>query len=84
MIDTHDYLAKAWKEINWRGRSEALSEKRQTLLEELVAPPCPEAYLPRLAQSDWKDPIKRTALVNLGKTEALDRYKSVLAQLTAR
>ena len=57
--------------------------QQQALLAEFVAPPCTEAELLHLADTDWKDPVKRTALVNRWQSEALDRYKSVLAQIAA-
>ena len=53
------------------------------LLAGLVAPPCSEAELLQFADTDWKNPVKRTALVNRWQSEALARYKSVLAQIAA-
>lgn len=83
MIDTHDVLVPAWKALN-SSRVEKLSpEKREALLAELTAPPCTEKELLDLAGGDWKDPVKRTALVNRWQREALERYKSVLAQIPA-
>ena len=82
MIDTHDCLVPAWKELNSPEAAQRFSDpRRQALLAELVAPPCTEAELLRLADTDWKNPVKRTALVNQWQSEALDRYKSVLAQI---
>ena len=71
MIDTHDVLAPVPE------------TQRQTLLAQLVAPPCSEEELLHLADTDWKSPVKRTALVNRWQSEALDRYKNVLAQIPA-
>jgi ABC-type Fe3+ transport system substrate-binding protein len=83
MIDTHDVLAQAWKALNSPAAQKLSPDKRQALLAELVAPPCTEAELLRLADGDWKDPVKRTTLVNLWQRQALERYKSVLAQIPA-
>jgi ABC-type Fe3+ transport system substrate-binding protein len=84
MIDTHDLLAPAWKALNSPTAQKLSAEKRQALLAELVAPPCTEAELLHLADTDWKNPLKRTALVNQWQRKALDRYKSVLAQIAGR
>jgi spermidine/putrescine-binding protein len=78
MIDTHDQLAKAWRAAN---TSKLPPSDRDALLAQLVAPPCSEPELLHLADTDWRDPIKRTALVNRWQAEALDRYKTVLAQI---
>jgi len=83
MIDTHDALAPAWKALNSPAANKLTPEKRQALLAELTAPPCTEAELLRLAGDEWKDPVKRTALVNQWQRQALERYKSVLAQIPA-
>ena len=83
MIDTHDALVSAWKALNSPAAQKLLPEKRQALLAELVAPPCTEAELLRLGANEWKDPVKRTALVNQWQQQALERYKSVLAQIPA-
>ena len=84
MIDTHDVLAPAWKALNSPAARKLSDARRRELLAELVAPPCTEAELLHLADTDWKDPVKRTALVNRWQSEALDRYKSVLAQIAAK
>ena len=42
-----------------------------------------EEELLHLADTDWKNPVKRTSLINQWQSEALDRYKSVLAQIAA-
>ena len=81
MIDTHDALVPAWKALNSPGAQKLPAEKRQALLNQLVAPPCTQEELLHLADTDWKDPIKRTTLINQWQREALDRYKSVLAQI---
>ncbi len=83
MIDTHDLLASAWKAINSPAARKLPEAQRQELLARLVAPPCPEDELLHLADTDWKDPVQRTALVNRWQSEAMDRYKSVLAQIPA-
>ncbi len=83
MIDTHDALAPAWKALNSPAAQKLSPEKRQALLAELVMPPCTEADLLRLAGNEWKDPVKRTALINQWQRQALERYKSVLAQIPA-
>jgi ABC-type Fe3+ transport system substrate-binding protein len=84
MIDTHDLLAPAWKVLHSPAAQKLSEARHQTLLAGLVAPPCTEAELLHLADTDWKDPVKRTALVNRWQSEALDRYKSVLAQIAVR
>jgi ABC-type Fe3+ transport system substrate-binding protein len=84
MIDTHDLLVPAWKALNSSVALSLPDAKRQALLAQLVAPPCTEAELLHLADTDWKDPVKRTALVNHWQSEAMDRYKSVLAQVAAK
>jgi ABC-type Fe3+ transport system substrate-binding protein len=78
MIDTHDWLARAWKAVNAPGVDEAT---RQRLIAQLVAPPCTQDELLQLAAHEWKDPVLRSALVNRWQAAALDRDKSVLAQL---
>ncbi len=83
MIDTHDVLAPAWKALHSPAAQRLPVERQQALLAEFVAPPCTEAELLHLAETDWKDPVKRTALVNRWQNEALARYKSVLAQIPA-
>jgi ABC-type Fe3+ transport system substrate-binding protein len=83
MIDTHDLLVPAWKALNSPAAQKFSAERRQALLAQFVAPPCTEAELLQLADTDWKNPVKRTALVNQWQSEALDRYKSVLAQIAA-
>jgi ABC-type Fe3+ transport system substrate-binding protein len=83
MIDTHDWLAKAWKGVN-SPAAEKLSEMgQQRLIAQLTAPPMPLDQLLHLAATDWNDPVKRTALINQWQAEAIDRYKSVLAQVPA-
>jgi ABC-type Fe3+ transport system substrate-binding protein len=81
MIDTHDVLASAWKALNTPEGGRLSTGARQSLLEQLVAPPCTESELLRLSDTDWKDPIKRTALVNQWQGEALARYRSVLVRI---
>ena len=84
MIDTHDELAPRVEGAQFarRGRSSrrkaagaagANSSRR----------PAPRRSCSQLAATDWKDPVKRTALVNRWQSEALDRYKSVLAQIAS-
>lgn len=84
MIDTHDLLAPAWKALNSPTAQKLSEARQQTLLAQLVAPPCSETELLRLSDTDWKNPVKRTALVNQWQSEALDRYKSVLAQINSK
>jgi len=81
MIDTHDALVRTWKALNSPAAQKLPEEKRAALLAEFVTPPCSDADLLHLADTDWKDSVKRTALVNRWQSEALDRYKSVLAQI---
>jgi len=81
MIDTHDLLEAAWKALHSPDAQQLPAAKQQALLAEFVAPPCTEQELLQLADADWKNPVKRTALVNQWQSEATDRYNSVLAQI---
>jgi hypothetical protein len=81
MIDTHDWLARTWEAVN-SPAAQKLSENGQArLIAQLTAPPCPQDELLHLADTDWKDPVKRTALINRWQEQAIARYKSVLAGL---
>jgi len=81
MIDTHDIMAQTWAALH-SPAAQKLSPERQTeLLAEFTAPPCAEAEFLRIAATDWKDPLKRTALVNQWQNDALNRYKRLLAQI---
>jgi len=84
MIDTHDILAPAWKALHSPAAQKLSAGRRQVLLVGLVSPPCTEAELLHLADTDWKNPVKRTALVNQWQSEALERYKSMLAQIASK
>jgi ABC-type Fe3+ transport system substrate-binding protein len=84
MIDTHDLLAPAWKALHSPAAQKLSAGRRQALLAGFVSPPCSEAELLHLADTDWSNPVKRTALVNRWQSEALDRYKSVLAQIASK
>jgi ABC-type Fe3+ transport system substrate-binding protein len=84
MIDTHDMLTAAWKALHSPAAEKLPPATQQALLAKLVAPPCTEAELLHLADTDWKNPLKRTALVNRWQSDALDRYKSVLAQIESK
>jgi ABC-type Fe3+ transport system substrate-binding protein len=81
MIDTHDWLAKAWLAVNSPAAQKLGEAKRQALIAQLTAPPMPLDDLLRFAAGDFKDPVKRTALINQWQAAAIDRYKSVLAQV---
>jgi ABC-type Fe3+ transport system substrate-binding protein len=81
MIDTHDWLARAWLAVNSPAAQKLGEARRQALIAQLTAPPMPLDDLLRVATGDFKDPVKRTALVNQWQAEAIDRYKSVLAQV---
>ena len=81
MIDTHDELVRAWKALQSPAAQKLSAERRAALLAEFVAPPCSQDELLQLVASDWGDPIRRTALINRWQNEALERYKSVLAQI---
>ena len=81
MIDTHDVLAPAWKALHSPAMQRRSPERQQALLAQFTAPPCSEAELLQLAATDWKDPVKRTALVNRWQSDALNRYKTILAQI---
>jgi len=81
MIDTHDWLARAWKAVNSPAAERLGADRRQGLTAQLTAPPMSQEDLLRLVDTDWKDPVKRTALINRWQGEAINRYKSVLAQV---
>ncbi|MCE0483711.1 MAG: ABC transporter substrate-binding protein [Methylacidiphilales bacterium] len=81
MIDTQDTLAQAWKALNSPAADKLPPEKRQALLAEFLRPPCTEAALLQMAEKKWSNPITRTNQLNQWQNEALDRYKSVLAQM---
>jgi hypothetical protein len=81
MIDTHDWLARAWKAVNSPAADKLGEDRRQALIAQLVVPPMSEDELLRLADTDWKDPVKRTALINRWQGDAITRYKSVLAEI---
>jgi len=80
MIDTHDWLVKAWEAIH---SSKAMVKwaPGRSPFEHLVAPPMSLDELLRIADTDWKDPVKRTAIINQWQEQAIERYKSVLAQV---
>ncbi|MCE0497682.1 MAG: extracellular solute-binding protein [Methylacidiphilales bacterium] len=84
MIDTHDVLARAWKALNSPAAERLPPGRREELLAQFLAAPCSEEELLRLVDTDWKDPVKRTALVNQWQAEALDRYENLIAQLASR
>ncbi len=81
MIDTHDPMARAWAALNSPAAQKLSPERRQALLAEFTAVPFSEQESLRLADTDFKDPIKRTALVNQWQNEALQRYKRLLAEI---
>ena len=81
LIDTHDWLAKAWAAVNSPTAQKLGDARRQALIAQLTAPPCSQDELLRLAGTDFKDPVKRTAIINQWQTDAIERYKSVLAQI---
>ncbi len=64
MIDTHDQLSRAWKAVNSPAAQKLGPEAQARLIAELTAPPCTLDELLRLADTDWKDSLERTALVN--------------------
>jgi hypothetical protein len=83
MIDTHDGLVRAWRALH-SPKADALSPERRAALEaELLSPPCTEAELLKLAETDCLDPVKRTALINRWQSEADARYKKLLAEINA-
>jgi ABC-type Fe3+ transport system substrate-binding protein len=84
MIDSHDALTAAWKALNSPAAQGLSPERRAALLTALTAPPCAEDELLHLADNDWKDPVKRTELTNRWQGEALDRYKTLLAQIESK
>jgi len=83
MIDSQDDLASTWKALNSLAAQKLAPGRRQALLTEFLAPPCSEPELLHLVDTDWKDPVQRTALINQWQNEALARYKNLLAQIQA-
>jgi ABC-type Fe3+ transport system substrate-binding protein len=83
MIDAHDTMARTWAALHSPASHKLPADRQAALLAEFVAPPCTEEELLHLAHTDFKDPIKRTALVNQWQNQALDRYKRLLAQIPA-
>ena len=81
MIDTHDWLVKAWKAVNSPAADKLEGEHHLELFAELAKPPMTLDELLHLADTDWKDPVKRTAIINQWQEQAIARYKSVLAQV---
>ncbi len=81
MIDTHDTMVRAWTALHSPAASKLTPERQQALLVKFLAPPCSEKELFQFVDMDWKDSIKRTALTNRWQNEALDRYKTLMAQL---
>ena len=81
LIDTHDWLAKAWTAVNSPAAAKLGETRREALIAQLTAPPMSLDDLLRLAAGDFKDPVKRTAIVNQWQAATIDRYKSVLAQV---
>ena len=81
MIDTHDWLVKAWTAMNHPAIEYKRDSKQPPAFEELVAPPMTLDELLRIADTDWKDPVKRSAIINQWQEQAIARYKSVLAQV---
>ncbi|HUB67476.1 MAG TPA: extracellular solute-binding protein [Candidatus Methylacidiphilales bacterium] len=81
MIDTHDVLVQAWAKLNSPAAEKLPAEHRQKLWAQFLAPPCSEQELLRLVDTDWQNPVKRTALANRWQAEALDRYENLIAQL---
>jgi ABC-type Fe3+ transport system substrate-binding protein len=81
MIDTHDGLVRAWTALNSPAAQKLPPGRREALLAEWLTPPCTEAELLHLADTDWKDPVKRTGLVNRWQAKALDRDKKLVAEI---
>jgi ABC-type Fe3+ transport system substrate-binding protein len=83
MIDTHDRLVPAWATLNSTAATKLPDDQRQALLAEFLTPPCTEQELLHLAETDWNDPVKRSALINQWQSGALDLYEKVLEQSKA-
>ncbi len=81
MIDPHDVLAPAWKALHSPAMLKLSPGRQQALLAQFTTPPCSEQELLHLIDTDWKSPVKRTALVDAWQSTALDRYKTILAQI---
>jgi ABC-type Fe3+ transport system substrate-binding protein len=83
MIDTHDVLARAWTALHSAAAAKLPAARRDALLAEFLAPPCPEPELLRLAATTWKDPVQHTALVEQWQDQALDLYRRVASEIKA-
>ena len=83
MIDTHDVMVRAWAALQSPAAQKLPPERRAELLAEFTATPCTEKELLALAANEWKDPVKRTAMVNKWQNDALERYKRLLAQIAS-
>lgn len=81
MVDTHDALVQAWVALN-RNEAERSSQNTERDAVEFLTPPCSEADLLALSAADWKDPIRRAALVNRWQNQALDRYHQIIARIS--
>jgi ABC-type Fe3+ transport system substrate-binding protein len=81
MIDTHDWLVKAWEAVNSPAAHKLAEDGQGRLTAQLTAPPMSLDELLRISDTDWKDPVKRSALINQWQEQAIARYKSVLAQV---
>ncbi len=84
MIDTHDWLVKAWDGVNHPAILYKRPAGTPTPFEQLTAAPLSQDELLHLADTDWKDPVKRTALVNRWQNDAIARYKRVLAETSGK
>ena len=81
MIDTHDWLVRAWTALHSAAAQKLSAARQAELLAEFVTPPCTQAELLNLAATTWKDPVQHTALVERWQDEALDRYRHVATKI---
>ncbi len=78
MIDPHDELERAWHALQ-SPRFQALpASQHAALLNEFLLPPCSDPELLHEVDTDWKDPVRRAALVNRWQNDALQRYKDII------
>jgi ABC-type Fe3+ transport system substrate-binding protein len=81
MIDPHDELTRAWKALQSPAAQKLSPQKQQAVRDEFLKPPCTEAELLSWVDTDWKDPVKRAALVNRWQNDALRRYASLRTEI---
>lgn len=73
IIDLHQEVTAAWKKINSLNISEA---EKTRLRDEFSRPPVTEQEAAQLAETDWKDAVKRNKLLHEWQVWAVKKYRS--------